>query len=116
MPDVIVNSVASSKVILKSCGSKAAEVSFVATVQVPRNNVQDAIEFLGLSIASGVTVYSLAYVSTTSIVATHNLGRFPLVQVVDNAGYQVEATVRHLNTNQFMVSFNSPESGTLVYV
>ena len=54
--------------------------------------------------------------ATTSQVVSHNLGYRPIVQVVDSAGFVLDAQIQHLNTNQFQVTFNATQSGSIIYL
>ena len=54
--------------------------------------------------------------ATTSQVVSHNLGYRPIVQVVDNSGFVLDAQIQHINTNQFQVAFNAAQSGTIIYL
>lgn len=43
----------------------------------------------------------------------HNLGKFPSVTIVDSAGSEVEAAVRHNDANNLTVTFTAAMSGSL---
>jgi hypothetical protein len=45
---------------------------------------------------------------------THNLGRYPSVTVIDSAGDESSGEVRHLSTNQIVITFSAPFSGIAV--
>lgn len=58
----------------------------------------------------------IAYVHTqaasaTTWVITHNLGRYPSVEVVDSAGSLVLGSVRYIDANQIELTFVYPFSG-----
>lgn len=42
---------------------------------------------------------------------THNLGKFPSINVMDTAGTEIEGAVEYTNTNTLIVSFNNAFSG-----
>ena len=63
----------------------------------------------------GIATKSQGFTATTTQTVTHNLGRYPLVQVVDNFGFQVDEQVQHISANEFIVMFNTAESGTILY-
>lgn len=63
---------------------------------------------------SGVPV-SVPFSNQASITVTHNLGRYVLVQTFDASGAQIEAQVVQ-SLNSFVVSFGSPETGTIIYI
>lgn len=52
---------------------------------------------------------------STSWTVTHNLGRNPVVQVLDTLGNVIRVSVRHTSTMQFVVSPDVPIAGTAVY-
>lgn len=43
---------------------------------------------------------------------THNLGKFPSVQIFDSSGAEVEGIVSQISTNALSVSFSAAFSGT----
>lgn len=47
-------------------------------------------------------------------VLNHNFGRLPVVQVLSPGGFEVEAEVAHISTNQARVYFNQPQQGTAI--
>ncbi len=47
-------------------------------------------------------------------VLNHNFGRLPVVQVLSPGGFEVEAEVAHVSTNQARVYFNQPQQGTAI--
>lgn len=47
-------------------------------------------------------------------VLNHNFGRRPVVQVLSPGGFEVEAEVAHVSTNQARVYFNQPQQGTAI--
>ena len=49
-----------------------------------------------------------------SVTVTHNLGYKPLVQINSADGLE-DASVIHDSNNQFTVSFDSPQSGEILY-
>lgn len=50
----------------------------------------------------------------TEWVLNHNFGRLPVVQVLSPGGFEVEAEVAHVSTNQARVYFNQPQQGTAI--
>ena len=43
---------------------------------------------------------------------THNLNKFPAVQIKNSSGVEVMAAVTHTNKNSLTITFSSPTSGT----
>ncbi len=57
------------------------------------------------------------FTDQTSVTVTHNLGRYPLVQVLDTSGYWIiPNNIQHTDLNTFVVTFASATSGTIVYI
>ena len=54
------------------------------------------------------------FVNSTSILVTHNLGRFPSVTVVDSAGTEYDVMATHHDTNTLTVTLNRPMSGRII--
>lgn len=44
-------------------------------------------------------------------VVTHGLGQYPIVQIIHDDGYVVEATIIHYSVNHFHVTFQQPAAG-----
>ena len=61
--------------------------------------------------------YTQTFVSQTSVTVTHNLGQYPIVQILDGSGNLVGPdTLNHGSVNAFTVTFTPALSGTVVYV
>ncbi|MEI9964364.1 MAG: hypothetical protein WDM92_06330 [Caulobacteraceae bacterium] len=56
-------------------------------------------------------IFTQAFPATPWVV-NHNLGRKPLVAVLDVGGNEVEAAVQHISVNQLRVSFAAPQAGS----
>lgn len=57
-----------------------------------------------------------AFTAQTSVTVTHNLGMYPLVQVMDGSGVLIApATVTHSSVNAFTVTFGGSTTGTIIY-
>jgi len=53
----------------------------------------------------------------TSVNVAHNLGRYPLVQVIDGSGnWIIPGNITHNTTNDFDVTFASATTGTIIYI
>jgi len=58
---------------------------------------------------------STGFSGATGFSVTHNFAKYPAVTILDGSGNEIEASVVHDSVNQFTVSFNSTESGTVFY-
>lgn len=64
-----------------------------------------------------VAQYTQTFVSQTSVTVTHNLGHYPIVQVLDASGNLIDPnSCNHASVNAFTVTFAPALSGTIVYV
>ena len=73
-----------------------------------------------MSVADNIAAWSQDFTNQSSVVVTHNLGRYPIVQVnIDNTppSYKrVWVKVQHNSLNQFTIDFGSyTRSGKIVY-
>ena len=70
-----------------------------------------------ISLATAPKQYTQTFTTQTSVTVTHNLGLYPLVQVLDNSGNVIiPDTINHGSTNAFTVSFTPALTGTIVYM
>jgi hypothetical protein len=54
--------------------------------------------------------------SVTTYTVTHNLGFYPLVQVLDSSGFlEIPNSVQHTDTNNFTVTWATSFTGTIIY-
>ena len=61
--------------------------------------------------------YTQTFTGQTSVVVTHNLGHYPIVQILDGSGVMIQAdSVTHSSVNAFTVAFNPALSGTIIWV
>lgn len=58
--------------------------------------------------------FTVSFTSDTSITATHNLGKYPAVTILDEDGNELVGQVQHLNTNVVEVTLLSAETGIVV--
>lgn len=63
---------------------------------------------------SAVT-FTEAFTNQTSVTVTHNLGYYPVVQVIDDSAVQLDAEVTQTSVNAFTVTFAVAQSGTIIY-
>lgn len=76
--------------------------------------VQGVSGFSGYSGPAG-NYLAQSFTSQTSVVVTHNLGRYPEVQIVDTTGEIIYTTVTHSSLNAFTVDFGGDTvSGTIL--
>lgn len=50
----------------------------------------------------------------TLVTVNHNSGYKPSVTIMDNLGNQFIGSIQHINNNQIVVTFNSPQSGFII--
>ena len=56
------------------------------------------------------------FTSQTSVTVTHNLGKKPVVSVIDNSGNEIiPLNVNHASDNAFTVTFSVSTTGTIIY-
>ena len=61
---------------------------------------------------SGMSTYTHTQSSSSDTWAiTHNLGRFPSVEVVDSAGSVVIGDIRYIDENNITINFSAPFTG-----
>lgn len=61
--------------------------------------------------------YTSTFTGQTSVVVTHNLGHYPIVQVLDSGGVLIQPdSITHGSVNAFTVVFSPALTGTIVYV
>jgi len=54
--------------------------------------------------------------SVTTYTVTHNLGFYPIVQVIDSSGYlEIPNSVQHTDVNNFTVTWATSFTGTIIY-
>jgi len=80
----------------------------------------DALNILPLPniLASLTSVYlATPFTSQTSILVTHNFGKYPVVNVIDSTGQIViPFNVTHSSVNAFTVNFYLPTTGNIIAV
>lgn len=57
----------------------------------------------------------VSFTLQTLVTVTHGLGYRPFVQVLDNTNTILEATVQHVSINQFTVTFETAQTGKILY-
>lgn len=61
--------------------------------------------------------YSSTFTNQTSVTITHNLGHYPIVQILDGSNNLIiPDTLSHGSVNAFTVTFNPALTGTIIYV
>lgn len=61
--------------------------------------------------STGIAYTHVQLVAETIWTVNHNLGMRPAVTILDSGGTEVEADVRHMNTNQLVIRFAIPVAG-----
>lgn len=59
--------------------------------------------------------YEIALESESSKFIQHNLGYFPLIQIIDDLGNSVVGDIVVIDENRFTVSFNTPVTGKIIF-
>ena len=118
--DTFVGGLAESNVVFTDITSNNASISkhgFMPKL----SDVSD--EFLNgkgvwTTISAGVSgVVEVPFTSQTSVNIVHNLGAYPVVQVLDSSGdLFVPLSVEHNTDNDFTVTFSTSETGTILYM
>jgi hypothetical protein len=75
------------------------------------------IEGIGIQGPAGGQIPPYLYIQSEPAIlwlVNHNFGWYPLVSIFTPGGVEVTAEVRHVSTNQFSVSFSSPQTGRVV--
>ena len=76
-----------------------------------------AASFTLVSGAPLVAWYSQAFNNQTSVTVTHNLGHYPIVQVLDNSSNVIQPdTINHGSVNAFTITLSPALSGTILYM
>lgn len=58
--------------------------------------------------------YTQSFTNLSTVVVTHNLGKYPSIVIFDSANDEVEGHVEHNSVNQLTVTFSSSFSGRVV--
>lgn len=65
---------------------------------------------------NALELITLGFTNVDTVVVTHNLGKYPHVQVFeDSSGELFSANITHNSINQFTVSWNGLISGNIIY-
>jgi len=51
----------------------------------------------------------------TSVTLTHNLGYYPVIQILDSSLKVIDGEVQHTNTSVAVITFAVSQSGTIIY-
>lgn len=62
---------------------------------------------------SGDKNYTATFSPTDNLLVTHNLDKYPAVDVINSAGDEVVGSVNYLTTNTLIVSFSAPFGGRI---
>jgi len=77
-------------------------------------NVTNELSFV-LPTIGAAPPYSYTQVSPSSLwIVNHNLGYRPVIEILSDGGLVVEAGVAHISVNQTQISFNTPQTGTVI--
>jgi len=71
----------------------------------------------GSLVATAIVTQTQSFTAQTSVTVTHNLGRYPLVQVIDNTGAKFDpSSITHASVNAFTVVMSSSTTGNILYI
>jgi hypothetical protein len=82
----------------------------VRTPQTPSAN-QYTVVAAAPGTAGGLTYTYTQSSPSANWSITHNLNRYPAVDVVDSGGTQIEPDIHYVDSNNVVVNFGSPTSG-----
>lgn len=67
----------------------------------------------GIPGVDGDKNYTTTFMPTDTLLVTHNLNKYPAVDVINSAGDEVVGNVNYLTTNSLIVSFSSAFGGRI---
>lgn len=79
-----------------------------------RNGITIFDEVASTSNIPTITRTETAFGLQTLVTVNHNSGYKPSVTIIDNLGNQFIGSIQHINNNQIVVTFNSPQSGFII--
>lgn len=59
--------------------------------------------------------FEVVFTDVTEYTVDHNLNKYPIIQVLNEANDEVEVMILHTNKNSFTVSWNGNMTGTIIY-
>ena len=59
--------------------------------------------------------FEVVFTNVTEYTVNHNLNKYPIIQVLNEANDEVEVSILHTNKNSFTVSWNGNMTGTIIY-
>lgn len=59
--------------------------------------------------------FEVVFTNVTEYTVDHNLNKYPIIQVLNEANDEVEVSILHTNKNSFTVSWNDNMTGTIIY-
>jgi len=71
----------------------------------------DGTEFELIATGQGLTRLVTNFAFQTAVSINHGFGYYPMIQIYDSAGNEIQGSVQHLNLNQTVILFNQPETG-----
>ena len=87
---------------------------FEPPIPFPDDVSPPQIQFNNVPVISQIVT---AFTAQTSIVVTHNFGKYPVVNAIDNTGaVVVPLTITHSSVNAFTVTFSAATTGNIIAV
>lgn len=63
----------------------------------------------------GKSAQTQTFTDETSVTLTHNLGYYPIIQLMDGSSKIIDGEITHTNTSETVISFAVSQSGTIIY-
>lgn len=72
-------------------------------------------EYIESIIQATTQTFEVVFTNVTEYTVDHNLNKYPIIQVLNEANDEVEVRILHTNKNSFTVSWNGNMTGTIIY-
>lgn len=72
-------------------------------------------EYIESIIQATTQTFEVVFTNVTEYTVDHNLNKYPIIQVLNEANDEVEVMILHTNKNSFTVSWNGNMTGTIIY-
>lgn len=72
-------------------------------------------EYIESIIQATTQTFEVVFTNVTEYTVDHNLNKYPIIQVLNEANDEVEVRILHTNKNSFTASWNGNMTGTIIY-
>ena len=72
-------------------------------------------EYIESIIQATTQTFEVVFTNVTEYTVDHNLNKYPIIQVLNEANDEVEVRILHTNKNSFIASWNGNMTGTIIY-